>query len=184
MLWLTPSNLFQRCPCSRIAGTRRPGRSRRGRIAQGLNRDQRNGLSAGRARGGGLWRSAGRCIRSPRKLWRRGQDPLQPCSAHTLPRGAMIRAFAAIGRRRRRRTRWRDPGGALLLPPGAHARNSRPAIGRSGRRIQCRTSGPRTGTVDEYVAATRAIRRRDVAESPITRRRATDLQSQPRSRAI
>ena len=58
-----------------------------------------------------------------------------------------------------------------------------PAIDPEGVRSHRRISQPRAGSAASYVAASRATRRRDVAESPTTRRRATPRHSQPRSAA-
>jgi hypothetical protein len=108
-----------------------------------------------------------------------------------LPGAVLIRAPIAHYRAKgcfrrpvRRRTRKRPAVGGVMRASCAYERNSKPEIDPTGARSQRRTFTPRNGKATLYVAVSRSTRRRDVAESPMTRIRATCRHAHPRSSAI
>jgi hypothetical protein len=110
----------------------------------------------------------------------RGRQP-DAIRAHPLCREAFEAIPGRFERPRRLRTRCCPGRLFVTLPRRAYATNRSPEMGTRGSLSQRRTSRPRTGKAVAYVVESRAMRRREVAESPMTSKRATPRHFHPRS---
>ncbi len=163
MLWLTPSSI--RWCFDRRADTRRPGRQSDGNDSTGPGIAGNRAAPAWRVRGPARGSSSNDSHDSTVSRRGAGHRPQAGSTAVVADRMSAFRPPA------------RAPSSGRTLAYGRRGCHlQRTASRRSARRARqaiVATVTPRSGSATSYVAASRATRRRDVADAPTTRSRLT-----------